>query len=75
MPTFYKAKKIIIATTIDIVQKLLPNHNIYNNIKTNSFLRLYAQFDDKSTEIIKKYISKYTIVNTKLQKIIPINEI
>ena len=69
----YKTKKVIIATTVQTVKKLLPQYKIYNNIKTNSFLRIYAKFSKKSILTMKKYISKYTIVNTKLQKIIPIN--
>ena len=69
----YKTNNIIIATTISTIKKLLPTYNIYNNIKTNSFLRIYAKFSKKTTLIIKKYVSKYTVVNTKLQKIIPIN--
>jgi len=71
--TIYKTKNIIIATTIQTVKKLLPQYKIYNNIKTNSFLRIYAKFSKKSIVTMKKYVSKYTIVNTKLQKIIPIN--
>ena len=69
----YKTKKVIIATTVQTVKKLLPQFKIYNNIKTNSFLRIYAKFSKKSILTMKKYVSKYTIVNTKLQKIIPIN--
>jgi len=69
----YKTNNIIIATTIQTVKNLLPTYKIYNNIKTNSFLRIYAKFSKKSITTMKKYVSKYTIVNTKLQKIIPIN--
>lgn len=69
----YKTKKVIIATNIQTVKKLLPQYKIYNDIKTNSFLRIYAKFSKKSILTMKKYVSRYTIVNTKLQKIIPIN--
>lgn len=69
---FY-TNKIIIATTVETVKKLLPKYKIYNNIKPNNFLRLYAKFSNNSINILKKYISGYTIVNTPLQKILPIN--
>jgi hypothetical protein len=70
---FFLTKNIIIATTVQTVKKLLPQYKIYKNIDTNSFLRIYAKFSKKSILTMKKYVFKYTIVNTKLQKIIPIN--
>jgi len=69
----YLCNRVIIATTIDTVKNLLPNYKIYNQIKGQPFLRLYAKFDKKSTDILKNYVSHYTIVPGPLQKIIPIN--
>jgi len=69
----YYSNKVIIATTITGIKKLLHKHNIYNQIHGQPFLRLYAKFDKKSTEIMKKYVKNYTIVHGPLQKIIPID--
>jgi hypothetical protein len=46
---------------------------LYHQIHGQPFLRLYAKFDRKSSELLKKYISDYTIVPGPLQKIIPID--
>ena len=43
----------IIASTIDTVKKLLPNYPIYNEIKGQTFLRLYGKFTGCSIEIMK----------------------
>jgi hypothetical protein len=70
----YKCKKIIIASTIDTVKKLLPKHSIYNQIKGQTFLRLYGKFTGCSIEIMKNLIPYQTNLNNHLQKIIPINK-
>ena len=67
-------KKIIIAKTINTVKQLLPKYIIFNNIKGQTFLRTYGKFDEKSTKIINDLINGYTIVNSPLKKIIPINK-
>jgi len=73
----YYCNKVIIATTINGIQKLIPyaldKNSIYQQIHGQPFLRLYAKFDKKSTEIMKKIIPNYTIVPGPLQKIIPID--
>jgi hypothetical protein len=69
----YYSNKVIIATTITGIKTLLHKYNIYNQIHGQPFLRLYAKFDKKSTEIMKKYVKNYTIVPGPLQKIIPID--
>lgn len=69
----YYSNKVIIATTIETVKKLLPKLTIYNNIKGQIFLRAYGKFDDNSTKIINNIINGYTIVNGPIKKIIPIN--
>ena len=72
----YYANKVIIATTISGIKELVKNKNtlrLYEQIHGQPFLRLYAKFDKKSSEIMKKYASVYTIVPGPLQKIIPMN--
>lgn len=69
----YNSNKVIIASTIDTVKKLLPKLKIYNDIKGQTFLRAYGKFDENSNNIIKNIIKGYTIVNGPIKKIIPIN--
>lgn len=69
----YFGNKIIIASTINTVQKLLPKQEIYKQIHGQTFLRAYGKFDNKSSEIIKNIIKGYTVVNGPLKKIISIN--
>jgi len=72
----YYANKVIIATTISGIKELVKNKNsltLYKQIHGQPFLRLYAKFDKKSSEIMKDYVTNYTIVPGPLQKIIPMN--
>jgi hypothetical protein len=73
---FY-SNKVIVATTISGIKELVPGasnkNSLYQQIHGQTFLRLYAKFDKKSAEIMKKLVSHYTIVPGPLQKIIPIN--
>lgn len=73
----YFSNKVIVATTISGIMKLVPGasnpKSVYQQIHGQPFLRLYAKFDKKSSEILKKYVTNYTIVPGPLQKIIPIN--
>jgi hypothetical protein len=64
----YFSKKIIIATTIETVSKLLPNLRIYNQVHGQVFLRVYAKFSNPIPNL-----ENYTIVTGPLKKIIPIN--
>jgi hypothetical protein len=41
-------------------------------IGANSFVRVYGQFDDDSAQIFSKVMRGYTVVNSPLQKVIPI---
>jgi hypothetical protein len=70
--TQYLCNKVIVASTIDTIKKLL-RLPIYNDIVGQPFLRLYAKFDKKSVPILKEYIKGYTIVPGPLQKIIPMD--
>lgn len=74
----YYANKVVMATTVDAVRKILPGASartsIYQKIQGQPFLILYAKFDHKSTEIMKKYITSFTVLETgHLQKIIPMS--
>ena len=70
----FKCDKVIIATTIDSIRKLLPSKNIiYNNIKSQNFLRQYGKFSKRSADIMKEYVKGYTVVPGPLQKIIPMD--
>jgi len=72
--TTYWCNKVIVATTINGIQKLVPdNHGLYKQIHGQPFLRLYGKFNKKSTEIMQKYVPNYTIVPGPLQKIIPMD--
>ena len=70
----YKANKVIIATRINSIQKLLPNYPIYKEIHGQPFLYIYAKFDKESSEIMSQIVSTYTIVPGPLQKMIPFSK-
>lgn len=74
---FY-SNKVIIATTISGIKELVPGasnkSSLYQQIHGQPFLRLYAKFDKKSSDILKNYITDYIIVPGPLQKIIPMNQ-
>jgi hypothetical protein len=73
----YYTNKVIVATTISGIMKLVPGaskpNSLYHQIHGQPFLRLYAKFDRKSAEILKNYVTHYTIVPGPLQKIIPMD--
>lgn len=73
----YDCNKVIVATTITGIRKLVPGASsktsLYQQIHGQPFLRLYANFNKESTEIMKKYVTSYTIVPGPLQKIIPMD--
>jgi len=75
--TLYNCNKVIIATTITGIQKLVPDadkkSSLYQQIHSQPFLRLYAKFNKESAKIMKKYVTSYTIVPGPLQKIIPMD--
>ena len=75
--TVYHCNKVIVATTITGIQKLVPGASsktsLYQQIHGQPFLRLYAKFNNESSEIMKKYVTSYTIVPGPLQKIIPMD--
>jgi len=71
----YFAKKVIIACEIQGIKKLLPEFSrLYSNIKSNSFMRIYAHFTKNNRPQMDDIISSTTHVNSLLYKIIPINK-
>ena len=75
--TVYHSNKVIIATTISGIKKLVPGaddkNSLYQQIHGQPFLRLYGKFNKKSAEIMEKYVPNYTIVPGPLQKMIPMD--
>jgi thioredoxin reductase len=73
----YYANKVIVATTIQGIRKIVPSASsptsIYRHIKGQTFLIVYAKFDRASTEIMKKYVQAFTVVQGPLQKLIPMD--
>lgn len=65
--TFF-ARKVMIASTIDTVRRLLPRFEIYDQVHGQPFLRVYGKFAKPIPEL-----SVYTVVPGPLQKIIPVN--
>jgi len=57
-----------------LLNPLIPGLKpLYNQIKSQPFLRLYGKFDKESAKIMEKKVPNYTIVPGPLQKIIPID--
>ena len=70
----YFSNKVIIATRISTVQKLLPEFEIYKEIHGQPFLYIYAKFDKNSSEIMNQLVPTYTIVTGPLQKMVPFSK-
>jgi hypothetical protein len=73
----YYCEKIVIATDIDAVKHLIhnisPNPSLYNQIKGQPFLRLYAKFSKESIPYLKEKIQGVTVIPGPMQKVIPMN--
>ena len=73
----YYANKVIVATTIDAVKRIIPGASartsVYQQIHGQPFLLVYAKFDRASTEIMKKHVTAFTPLTGPLQKIIPMD--
>jgi hypothetical protein len=74
-----RTKQVIVATTIDVAQRLIPDANHrnspYQSIKGQPFLRIYGKFTPESNQIIQEYVTATTIVPGPIHKLIPINPI
>jgi hypothetical protein len=68
----FSCKKLVIASTIDTVRKLIPRP-IYNDIEGQPFLRAYGKFDKASSAILRELIPVMTYVDFPIQKIIPMD--
>jgi monoamine oxidase len=69
----YESTKIIVATTVEPLKKMLPGHPIYKQIHSQPFIRIYGKFSHSSISLMKTYVSKLTIVPGPIHKIIPMN--
>jgi hypothetical protein len=73
----YFCEKVIVATTISSIMKLVPGasnkNSIYQQIHGQPFLRVYGKFSKSSIPIMKKYVPITTIVPGPLYKIIPMD--
>jgi hypothetical protein len=71
----YFCKKVIVATNINSILKLVPGadkrNSIYNLIAGQPFLRVYGKFNKKSDDIMKQFVPTQTIVPGPLHKLIP----
>lgn len=65
-------QQIIVATAVDTLRHLFPDHPIYQQIEGQPFLRVYAKFTPKSARLIQHKVgaSGHLVVNPPLQKII-----
>jgi len=73
----FSTKKVIVATTIEPILRILPSSvdkSIYKQIHGQPFLRTYGQFSEKSKKIMEKYVPSFTVVSGPLQKLIPMNQ-
>jgi hypothetical protein len=64
----YFAKQLIIASTVDTVRQLLPQHKIYRDIHGQSFMRMYGKFGSPIPSV-----DKTIVVSGPLKKISPID--
>jgi hypothetical protein len=64
---------VIVATTVDTVQKLLPQFPLYRQIHGQPFLRIYGQFAKACRQRIHEAVGTTTVVPGPLHKFIPID--
>lgn len=69
----YESEKIIVATTVEPLKKMLPEYPIYKQIHSQPFIRIYGKFSKSSISLMKKHVSQTTIVPGPIHKIIPMN--
>uniref|UniRef100_A0A6C0DSK5 Amine oxidase domain-containing protein n=1 Tax=viral metagenome TaxID=1070528 RepID=A0A6C0DSK5_9ZZZZ len=69
----YSSKKIILATTVNTVRKLLPRFSIYRDIVGQPFLRIYGKFSKECVPLLREHFSMGTMVKGPIHRIIPIN--
>lgn len=73
----YESTRIILATTIESVRKLLPGltskMKLYRSIHGQPFLRIYGKFSKEASKIMRDFCPHTTVVPGPLHKIIPMN--
>jgi hypothetical protein len=69
----FRAKKVIVATSIDTVKRLFTGMPVYRQIQGQPFLYVYAKFNKESAALLKTLVPTYTLVEPPLQKIIPMD--
>lgn len=69
----YVCGVVVVATTISVLRKLFPHNPVYKKIESQPFIRVYGKFSSDTKHIMAAYVKKYTVVNTVLQKIIPMD--
>jgi 2-polyprenyl-6-methoxyphenol hydroxylase-like FAD-dependent oxidoreductase len=72
----YRCRKVVLATTVEVVRRLLPSMNIYKQIHAQPFLRIYGKFTKASIARMKEYMrgQRTVVVTGPIHKIITINE-
>ena len=68
----YNCKKLLVATTIESLRKLLKNP-IYNEIEGQPFIRIYGVVSKKNIPIMKEKIKGSLIVDNEIHRIISID--
>ena len=69
-----RCETVVLATTVDVVRRLLPNIQEYRGIFGQPFIRVYAAFDAPSAAILRSLVPATTIVSRPLKKIIPMSK-
>jgi 2-polyprenyl-6-methoxyphenol hydroxylase-like FAD-dependent oxidoreductase len=69
-----RCETVVLATTVDVVRRLLPNIQEYRGIFGQSFIRVYAAFDAPSAALLRSLVPAMTIVPRPLKKIIPMTK-
>jgi hypothetical protein len=64
--------RVILATTVEVVQKLLPEISLYQHIVGQPFLRIYGRFSKSCRDVMREKVATTTIVPGPLHKLIPI---
>lgn len=70
-----RCHRLILATTVDTVRKLLPEFapRLYKHIHGQPFLRIYGQFAKSCRDRMREAVATTTIVPGPLHKLIPID--
>jgi hypothetical protein len=71
MITVNVGEKIIVATTVSSLRRLLPDVSAFQYVEGQPFMYVYAKLSKDST--LQDYVQSYSVVHTPLQKVIPID--